>query len=220
MLASDVMDSSAAFLNDSSKEIYGYPAQLPYLKLAVKAVTLKMQNAQLSTLKEESSILVLPVNTTVISAITTPALPSDLLDLIRVEERLSGSSETFQELQSSEWEPETTPGSVLGVYTWRELEIKFVGATTIRDVKLSYYKSLATISSENSVIPDENLHLPLAIYTAALIARYSGENYQRYNDLMRDFGDAWTEYIQIQVKRNQANPIRRPGYREPQRYGT
>ena len=219
MLASEVMDSAAALVNDAAKELYGYSTQIPYLKIALRKITLKMQNNQISTLKEESAILALPANTRVVTAITSPALPSDLLDLIGVEERLSGSAEMFVPLEQREWEPETLPAEALLVYTWRELELKFVGATTARDIKLQYYKSLATITSENSVIPDENLHDSLACLTGALLARYIVENYQRYNDLMRDFRDSWDDYIQIQVKRNQANPTRRPGYRETQRYG-
>lgn len=215
MLASDVMDLAASVCNDTAKERFTYTAQLPYLKLAIAAIELKLINNQVDVNKEESAIIVLPVNTISLAKTGSPALPADFKEPILLEERLSGSDELFQKMSKEEWEPETSQSESLNVWTYREGEVKLVGATTVRDLKISYYKTLATITSENSVISDNNLLAPLSFYQAALLSRYIGENYQRYNDIMNgEYRDSWESYLQIQVKRNQANPTRRSGFRE------
>lgn len=217
MLAQVVMDAAAALCNDTVKERYSYVVQVPYLQQAIDKVTNDLINAQVSNLKEESAILSFPAGSTLINEVSVPALPVDFLEPIMVEERRSGTTDTFVELDEAEWEPEEQQQETLRVYSYREGEYKFVGATTNRDLKISYYKTLAIITSEVSIIPGRTLAAPLGFLQAAYLSRYIGENYQRYNDLMRDYRDSWDAYIQIQIKRNQANPTRRPGYRESAR---
>lgn len=219
MLASEVMDSSAALLNDASKEIFTYPAQLPYLKIAFKRTLLTLAAHNIATFKEESSILAVPALAIVINTSSTPALPADLFLPIKLEERKTGTTDSFSDMILREWEPEDEMREFLEVWAYRESEIKLRGSTVATDVKVSYFKQ-PTITSENTVISEVTLELVLAYRVAALCARYIGENYQRYNDLMREYKEIESEYLSIHGGMNQAFPSRRPGYRENYRRGT
>lgn len=213
MLASEVMDNAAALCNDVNKQLYTYAAQLPYLRLALEDITLEMEDNKIPTIKETSSILSVPAGTTLITTATTPAIPSDLRDPVSLEERPSGSSNNFIPMFLREI-PEEDQQETLRWWDWRENEIKLLGATADIDLKINYLKGLAAINSENSVIVDMRLLNPLAYLTAAKLCRYIGENFQRSNDLLRDFRKAMDHYIGVNVKKDQANPVRRPGYRE------
>lgn len=217
MLASDVMDGASALLNDSTKELFTYNVQLPYLKIALEQITLELSALDVDTVKEVSAILLIPAGMEALTISSTPALPADLRTPKKLEERStygSGrSGGSFSPMVLGEL-PSIPQGYELGYWDYRENEIKFIGATQDVEIQIYYDKELAVIISENSVILDNRLKNPLTYYTAALCSRYIGENYQRYNDLMREFRVPMDNYIAITIGQNQALPVRRPGFRE------
>lgn len=219
MLASEVMDLSRACLNDNNAQIYTNDALLVYLKMAVEDMNLYLEDSQTSITKEESTIITIPAGNLSLGPSTTPTIPTDFRIPIRLEERPVGASTPFIEMDETEWEPEDEQQTILEVWSFREGEIKFRGALVDVDVKLSYYKTLANIIGANSVITDGRLLNPLGYLTAAKACRYIGENYQRYNDIMRDYSVARDLYIGPLIKKDQSNPTRRPGFREAERMG-
>ena len=212
MLASEVMDGSAALLNDSSKELFSYAVQLPYLKIALEQIVLELSALDIDTVKEESPVLTLLAGTTEITPTSVPPLPLDLRTPKKLEERASGSNLFYPMVLGTL--PDIELSSTLGYWDFRENEIKLLGANADVDVKIYYDKDLGVISSELSLIVDDRLKNPLSYYTAALCARYIGENYQRYNDLLREFQAPMNNYIALTVGQNQATPVRRRGFRE------
>jgi hypothetical protein len=105
----------------------------------------------------------------------TPATAgiTDFGDLIRLEERASGSSVHYMEMDGPVEElAQRFGGSSLGEFEWREDTFHFVAATTPRQLKITYFESSAPPSSGSIGIDDSFLFL--ATYGAAVIAPWKG----------------------------------------------
>jgi hypothetical protein len=76
-------------------------------------------------------------------------LPSDMLYPTKLWERLTGSNDSFQPMtQPQDGLRGGQQGVTLGQWEWRNDNLNFRGATTVRDVRMRYYCALPTFFSQ------------------------------------------------------------------------
>lgn len=211
------MDASAALLNDTEKQIYTYSAQLPYLKIALAELREYFELANIPVTNETSAIISVTAGVTVLSMETTPALPSDLVEIQRLWERTQGSTEPFIPMTRVEFLPHNREGVSLAHLTfwaWHGQAVHFLPATTNRDVKLDYIKTLfSDLIDQNSTIGVINAESFLGFRTAALCAEFIGENKTRADDLNSFASVALDRLMGISVKGKQSIVTRRRPFR-------
>jgi hypothetical protein len=143
--ASECISAAAAYLNDFGLLTWTKERLFAHLLQAHKQLQVRLMLNGLPVIKKTSDIIVVPVNQLDLN----DDQPTDLVEPITVWERLSGSSDNFVEMKEKGWEPETTQSSELRYWTWYGELIKFLGATTIRDVKVKYKASIGVPQAED-----------------------------------------------------------------------
>jgi hypothetical protein len=111
------------------------------------------------------------------------------------------------------WTPETQQTTTLNFWDWRDQTIKFVGATTAREVRLDYLRLLNTIVDGTTTMEIAGSMNFLAYKTAALAADSIGGNQMlsdRYHMLSAKHMD---KLLKVGVRANQANRARRRPFR-------
>ena len=211
MTAADVMDRAAVLLNDSAKNVYTYAAQLPYLQTAYDELGLIVQTNNIPISNETSAALTVLTGTTTIGASTTPALPTDLVEIQSISERISGSTDPYIDMVKTEFLPKlTTLTNELTWWAWQGQEIKFLGANSDRQISIDYISTgLSAITTSSSSINMLESKLFLSYRTAALCCMYIGENPTRASALSSDAETAKDMLINLSIKGMQAIPTRR-----------
>ena len=185
LTAGEVMDRSAALLNDPAKTDYTYLAQLPYLNMAIDELVELLEESNASPTNQTSVAITLPVGAnkiTPIEHIDAPHYPIDLVEIQEVFERAAGSNEGYLKLNRREFVSEFPIGNSLMFWAWEDQIIKFNPAGTFgpREVQLRYVgKTIAQAANELSVIGAINSRSYLSYKTAALCAQFIGENESR-----------------------------------------
>jgi hypothetical protein len=185
LTAGQVMDRSAALMNDPAKTDYTYVAQLPYLNIAIDELVESLEESNSSPTNLLSTVVTLTVGQyqiTPIESVTSPHYPSNLIEIQEVGERLSGTTDTFFRLSRREFLQAYPPNNSLLYWTWENQIIKFNpnGALTPRDVQLKYVgQAITQATDETTVIGTINAMSYLAYKTAALCSQFIGENEQR-----------------------------------------
>lgn len=213
-----VMNSSAALLNDPAKTDYTFAAQLPYLRIALLELQEQFELNNIPVTNETSAGITVDAGVKVIGFNTTPALPSDLIEIQQIWERLDGSSEPFIPMTRFEFLPhylEGEPVSELIYWSWIKQELRFIGATTDREIKLDYISSLFSpnTADETTIITVINTQTFLTYRNAALCAEFIGENPSRAQALNVDAGMAMDRALGIPTKGKQSIAIRRRPFR-------
>jgi len=207
MIVSSILTDAAALLNDSSQTTWDSNTLFPYFKKAYKEIIRALEINGAAVLKEVSALTTVLANATSITTITDIRVPLTLW------ERASGSSDVFARMAELAWEPEIEKTSELRFWAWREATIVFPGATTDRQVKLNYIKTLDAPSATNSTIIIPEAEIFLTARTAALAAALSGGNMERASALSQDADIAKFEFLTLQVQTTQGLPVRKKGYR-------
>lgn len=209
--AAEVMNESRVLLNDTSALLYANDKLLPFLNKAYREVQSKLNLYGLQHLQEVASLI------TVATGSLTITSPADLVRPLHLAERRAGTTDLFADMDERSWEPELRPGQALRYWVWREEIIYLVGATEAREVRLRYLKSLSALTGDGSVIGLTDAKTVLAARTAALAARYLGENPTRAQVLDTDANDALDTHVTLNVRKNQNKPTRRrrTAYRVP-----
>lgn len=191
LTAANVMDKSASLMNDTAKTVYTYTAQLPYLNMALNELEEHFQIANMPVTNAESVPIVVPVGTTEITAFDgtgagpVPNYPQDLVEIEGLSERLSGTTDAFIPLVKRNFLPhsEVQTESLL-FWSWEGQKIKFIGATTEREVKLNYIRTLfPEVTDPATVLGVMNARSFLHYRTAALCTQFIGENASRAEEL-------------------------------------
>src|SRR5215471_6982984 len=135
MTGQNIMDFSAALLNDPSKKLFTYAKQLPYLQIALQELREECENANIPNTNKVSLPIIVPVGKKDIGGVSGIALPTDLIEPITIWERNSGSSTDFQLMDKKEFLPETqVMTNSFGVWTWNQQIIEFLGANSDREI--------------------------------------------------------------------------------------
>lgn len=209
VIASDVMNEARkVYLNDASATLYTNTVLLPFVQSAYADLASDLMLNGLQPLREISAVI------DVAAGATSLNLPADFLTPIILRERLADSAEDWTDMVELSFEPAITQqGTTLDYWVYREDGIKFVGATTAREVLLYYYKSLATLSSDNSVIAILGAEDYLAARAAELAAKYIGMNPSLGEMIGKEAADASSKIVRRLTKANQALPTRRLPYK-------
>lgn len=206
--AAQPLAEAQVLLNDPSKINYTDAKLIPLMQKAYAELQTKMMLNGLPVMKEQTSA---PIDVAAnVAALSDGAgLPSDLIYPIEVSERGDGSTGLFSEMTEQEWEPNLNPGPELLYWNWREEEIKFLPATTAREVRIRYMKGLTRITATSTVLGVNNSTTFLAARTAALAAWVIGRNQTHAATLQEDAKDALDDLIAVLAKRSQGLGIRR-----------
>jgi hypothetical protein len=212
---SDILDLVASLMNDTAKTSYTYTAMLPYFNIALAELQEELQLSEIPVMEKTNAAITVTVGTKIIAQGTTSNdLPLDLVEIQQLWERLSGSSDPYVPMYKRDFLPhylDDLPVSDLIYWTWLEQEVQTFGATTPRDVKIDYIKQVFTntVSSTTTAINVMNSRTFLEFRTAALCARYIGENPTRADSLDNDGQNAKDRLIGIAVKGKQDIQTRR-----------
>jgi hypothetical protein len=210
MQAGEVMDRAASLLNDTAKGVYTYTVQLPYLNMAIDELSGTLEANNIPYTNKESADLKIAIGVTSIDSSTTPALPSDLVEIQAVKEREYDSDEPYQEMKRVDFLPEFEQQQTLVYFSWQGQALKFIGATTDREIQIEYIASMiASATSSTSNIALINAKNYLAFRTAALCAMYIGENPTRAAALDKDSEGQLDWLLRISIKGSQVIPTRR-----------
>lgn len=205
--AAEPLTEAKALLNDPSGHIYPDEKLLPLMQKAYRELQTKMMLNGLSVLKEASGAVL--VNAGTVALGDGSGLPSDLVYPIELGERAQGSLLQYEDMDEFDWEPDQTQSNRLNYWAWREEELKFLGATVNREIRIRYMKGLTRISAVTTPIAVIQSVTYLAVRTAAIAAFVIGANPSRGEALNGDAGGALDDLIRLLVKRQQGIGVRR-----------
>lgn len=202
--AGQVISEAQSLLNDVDAVFYTTEKLLPYLNKAYRELQDYYNLHGLRT-----TVTVPGLATVAAGSLTIAVPPANMLRPIEISERTPGSSEQFTLMDERSWEPDEPQAPQLRVWTWREEIVHFLGATADRQIRIRYVKSLDELVGVGSFIGITNAKTALALRTAALAARYIGENPTRAGELDGETGIALDRLIVTAIRQNQGMPTRR-----------
>lgn len=204
-----VIAEARVLLNDPTGAIYQDTPMLGVVKKVYRELQTRLRAYGISSTKEVSATVPVVAGTVALSE--GGGLPTDMIAPIWVGERPQGSASTvqFEEMDEGEFEPEQTLDTNLRFWEWREDEIKFLGASTNREVKIRYFKSLSPITTTASTIAIIDSESWMAQRAASVASLVLGSNPTRAASLQSDLTDIWDDFIAGAVRRKQAIPVRR-----------
>lgn len=208
LLASSILSGVKPLLNDPQGISFTDTALLPLLSKAYRELQTRLGRAGMGVTREVAERVPVNAGTTVLG--DGAGLPSGLLYPLELREGPRGSPlNLFNPMDEKTWEPTFSQSPELRYWSWREEEIKFIGATTDRDVYIKFMKGFSTINSVNSPILIIDSQLFLESRTASIAAAVLGENYTRASALNSDAEMWYDVLIGGLVKRGQRHPVRR-----------
>ena len=212
MLASEVMNDSAAFLNDRARSMFTYTVQIPYLNVALSELREIMEQNNVPMTNESAVGIILTAGLTGIGGPNeNPALPPDLIEPQELFERSSGTTQDFIPMVRKDFLPnrETLTASLV-YWSWQDQMIKFLGATGDREIKINYVaNAVPRIVTENDPISVINARTFLSYRTAGLCARFIGENESRSQELTGNAQVGMDRFLSISTKGRQSIFTRR-----------
>lgn len=175
LLASEVMDSTAAVLNDIDKTVYDYDTQIPYLKLALQELSELFQLNSLPDVENTSVEIPIAANTTRLqfNANGNVRLPDNLIEILKIWERATNTvgwvPMTRKDFVPIAYSGIQTP--MLQFWTWQQNELKFLPATGNNEIKIEYIGSLfPKYLRADTILPVQNAFGYLSYKTAELIS--------------------------------------------------
>lgn len=210
--AASVFASARTYLNDASAAVYTDAVLLPYLKEAYE----HGRNEQ--ALKGLPNAYKTSVQVVTIGAVVFPTV-SDLLVPIKMEERANGSSDLYDPMTETTWDPNATQTTSLNFWDWRNQTINFLGATTDRQVRLYYMGDMDPTGLTTGSV---NLLGNVRSFLGAKVAAFAHEFIQQNTTLAQAANQIAEEQLKkiiaIQIKNRQALPIRMRGFEAYPRY--
>jgi hypothetical protein len=210
MTAAEVMDLVAsACLNDSAKSQFTYAVQIPFLNTAINELQEVFEQHNIPATNKTSAPVTVPAGA------TTILTPPDLIEIQGLWERLSGTTNDYTEMTRKEYLPKSqVQTTALVYYSWNGQVFEFIGATTIRQVRIDYIKTLFTpVLAATDSIDLINCKTFLQYRTAGLCARFIGENPERAESLDAFAVLAIDRALGIGVKGTQQIATRRRPFR-------
>ena len=168
--ASEALDSARTYLNDVGAQLWSNDALLPYLKEAHRDLQLILWLNSIPVLKERTDLITLSSGDTTLG----DDQPDDLIEPIRLSERAVGEADTeFSTMIPKESLEGYEQTNVLTYWNWQGQVINFVGATTDRVIRLTYWKGLVpptqSTSELNFILAETFLGPQTAQYAASSV---------------------------------------------------
>lgn len=217
---SDILGQVRALLNDQDDQIYHDNVVLPFFRQAYDDLRLAAENYSIPITNASSAQIVLPAGALTLGSDGNPSLPQDLVEILSISERPAGQETNYIRLRRKEFLPHgLTQTAYLGIWSWQNQIVKFVGATGDIDLKLDYVADpFGVIINENSVVQYTNCRNYLQYRTAALCAGYIGENESRRDSLNNEATILVDLLLNQAIKTKQSIATRRHGFRRNRRY--
>ncbi|HLW83365.1 MAG TPA: hypothetical protein VKS20_15105 [Candidatus Acidoferrales bacterium] len=176
--AEDALNLARSLANDAAGAVFSDAVLLPFLNSAYRALQRELAESGVSVLVSQADLdmpLTNGVTNNIISDVTTPQLPTDLLAPHQLFEQATGSSDIFTPMEKiTGGLPNFQPGARLRMWEWREDAIQLVGATQETTVRIRYEKSLPAIVLGADPLQIRSSIDPLAYAVAAMAARSRG----------------------------------------------
>ena len=216
--SAQIMDKAAALYNDTEKAVLTYGVQLPYLNIALQELQQIFEQNNVPVTSKTSAVLAIDANVDHIDFTTTPAIPSNFIDIERMWE---------SPRDLNQWVPmwrrnflphylEDAQINQLIYFTFNDQAFQFLPANADNDIKMNYIKSLfseITDSSGAVTVDIINSELFLAFRIAGLAAEFIGENKTRADSLNGNAEEALERTLGISAKGRQAIVTRRRPFR-------
>lgn len=212
MTAGDVGERARkVFMNDADAQLYSNTILLPFIQQAYGELQIELTANGLQVTKEVSTTLVVAAG---VSPTITVDNINDLVIPLELFERAVGET-FFIPMGKLTWEPEAERTETLRYWNWRENEIKMLGSTAIREIKVRYIKGLPAPINENSLILINSSLEFLAARASGLASQFVGGNVARADTCNIDAGRLLPKLVSIEVLANQGIGVRRKpfGYR-------
>lgn len=206
--AGDVCTDVAVKLNDPSASIYNSTVVLPFVAMAAKELEGILEVNEIPILKQRSSVL-----SVLALAVELASYPVDFVEPISIEERDAGSTDLFTEMVESEWEPNATPDVDLRYWNFRDGKIKFLGATTPRDIRLKYIRNITVIAAVGTNLEPVGARLFLASRAAQMVEKDVMNSPTKALEREQEVKDNKDMLIRRLVKNKQGVGVRRRPYR-------
>jgi hypothetical protein len=162
-IASDILDEArGTYLNDPLAGTYTNDKLLPHLKTSYNLLQSALEENGVQC-KNEEETKIIPANTN-----EYDPLPISLVIPKKIQERKSGSTDEFRDMDYCNNIPQTTPETFLTYWTWRTDRIFFLPATEDREAKLFFQKSFPTINT-----PDIQMFGRAEQFLAAKVAAFA-----------------------------------------------
>lgn len=219
---SEIITTVAGLMNDSSQSVYNNAACLPFLNLSLDELQELFELNGIPVTNETSAAIKIPAGVKRLGFDTTPALPSDFIELQELWESPTGLNQ-WNKVDKREFLPQylqdNTTISQFLIYAWEHGRIVLIAANSDIDLKLDYTASLFNtpilIKDININLPFTNVKTYLEYKTAALCAMFIAENPERAVALDSLTGTALSRALGIPIKGMQSIVTRR----RPFRYG-
>lgn len=207
----DVFDRVRSLMNDQSGDVYTDFVITPYFKMAHDDLRQECEDNNIPYTNITSAGITIQQGVTDIGGETGPALPLDLVEILEMYERVSGSNNDYLLMKRNLFLPKVeTITSYLEVYTWQKQIIRFLGANGNVEVKIDYLgDTLGEVVNENTVINLFNAKPFLSFRSAAYCANYIGENPDRADRLDLNAVRSLETFLNIAIKNEQSMPVRR-----------
>jgi hypothetical protein len=222
LLAGEVMNASAALLNDVNRTIYTYAVQVPYLNMALKELQEYFEQNNVPVTDQTSAVLTIDAGVVAIGfepdtpVPGTTYLPNDLVSIQKVWQRISGINPyvPLDRVDGPELNLAGTTLNQLTAYWWEAQEMRFLASVSDIDLKLEYVRELfAEVEDEDSEINVINCFSFLVNRNAALVAEFVEENDVRAAKLNATAGIALDRSLGISAKDRQGMVTRRKPFR-------
>ncbi len=209
LTVSDINALVQPLMNDAAGTVYTAAVILPFIKLANEDLQGELLDAQIPYLDEEASEQDIAVGALVLTTV-----PSDMVEPIEIHERISTSTliTDYVRMERKDPLPDEQQVERLHYWQWREQAVGFLGATTIRGIRLRYKKLISALTGDASTIAMQHSKVFFAYRTAAHLRAFIEENPEGAGVLYNLAEDARDKLIALAVKNNQALPIRRRTY--------
>lgn len=211
----EIMDMVGSLMNDTAQTVYTDAAVLPYLNMALDDLQEIFQQNNIPVTNDVSQIITVPAGITKIGFGTTPALPSDLVEIQQLWERSEGVI-PFIPMIRKEFIPHAHEDQEITQFlwwAWRDESINVIAATANNDLKIDYIQNIfntpIAIGDIDVNIPIQNVKQYLGYATASLCAQFIGENETRSNQLDARATRALDRELGIPIKGKQSIVTRR-----------
>lgn len=217
---SEIITAVAGLMNDSAQKYYTNPICLPFLNLALDELQELYELNGIPQTNETSSVITLKAGIDRLGMDTTPALPSDFIELQQLWESPAGINE-WTIVDKREFLPhyleDNTQISQFLIFTWQHGRIRVIAANQDNDLKLDYicnmFNTPILIGNINVNLPYTNIKTYLEYKTAALCAMFDAENPTRATALDSLAGTALSRALGIPIKGMQSIVTRRRPFR-------
>ena len=217
---SEIITTVAGLMNDFSQSMYNNAACLPFLNLSLDELQELYELNGIPATNETSTAITVKSGVSKIGFDTTPALPSDLIEIQELWESPFGLNQ-WTKVDKKEFLPhylqDNTTISQFLLWAWEHGRIHLIAANADNDLKIDYTASLFNtpiqIKDINVNLPFTNIKTYLEYKTGALCAMFIAENESRAMALDTLAGTSLNRALGIPIKGMQSIVTRRRPFR-------